>query len=147
MAEAELKRRETEVNRLLKSLSKRQPKEASAAVPVAQAAPAAPAAPVASSSAPKKDLYVKRLLQNVHSMIQSDIDKRDELAALQMEEMNQKEERRQGRRALRRKYLEAQSVLNDPTEERNAFRARILSVSLFPNVFNQETIMTSLGPS
>jgi len=80
-------------------------------------------------------------------MIQSDIDKRDELAALQMAEMNQKEERRQGRKALRRKFVEAQSVLNDPTEERNAFRARILSVSLFPNVFNQETIMTSLGPS
>lgn len=34
-----------------------------------------------------------------------------------------------------------------PTEERQAYREKILSFSLFPNIYNQKAIMTSLGSS
>jgi len=88
----------------------------------------------------KANLATKNIVTDLHRMTQDKIDE-------EAEAKEQREARRQGRKALRAKFVEAQGVLNDPTEEREAFRARILSVSLFPNVFNQETIMTSLGPS
>jgi hypothetical protein len=64
------------------------------------------------------------------------------------EEMGSKKgSKAEGRKKMKEEFDRGKMKFNDPTEERNAFRARILSVSLFPNVFNQETIMTSLGPS
>ena len=54
---------------------------------------------------------------------------------------------KEGKKKLSEEFKRGKEVLSNPTEEREAFRARILACSLFPNVFNKETIMTSLGPS
>lgn len=55
--------------------------------------------------------------------------------------------KREGKKKLQEEFKRGKEVFTDPTEEREAFRARLLACSLFPNVFNKETIMTSLGPS
>ena len=55
--------------------------------------------------------------------------------------------KKEGKKKLREEFKRGKEVFTDPTEEREAFRARLLACSLFPNVFNKETIMTSLGPS
>jgi hypothetical protein len=53
-----------------------------------------------------------------------------------------------GKRLMRQEYkIGKEGPKYVPTEDRQAFRERILSFSLFPNIFNQKTIMTSLGAS
>jgi len=57
-------------------------------------------------------------------------------------------DKNRGKRLMRQEYkIGKAGPKYVPTEDRQAFRERILSFSLFPNIFNQKTIMTSLGAS
>ena len=63
-------------------------------------------------------------------------------------EREPKSDKSRGKRLMRQEYKIGQSDPKCcPTEERQAFRERILSFSLFPNLYNRNTIMTSLGAS
>ena len=59
-----------------------------------------------------------------------------------------REARSEGRRKLKEVYDRAQRGSKEvPTMERHAYRALILSISLFPNLHNHEQIMTHRGAS
>ena len=61
---------------------------------------------------------------------------------------DKREARSEGRRKLKEVYDRAQRGAKEvPTMERHAYRALILSLSLFPNLHNQEQIMTHRGAS
>lgn len=86
-------------------------------------------------------------------------DKRDEANLLKAEmnaeyKVGKADERmnRQGGKTRGRKYLKAEFKRGKqehpaPVEDRAAYRAHILAHSLFPNVFNRETVMKYEGAS
>ena len=72
-----------------------------------------------------------------------------EMAAEYLESQSKRAQptKKKGKQALRHTFKEAQVEHPAPVENAMEFRRKILSVSLFPNLFNRETVMSHSGAS
>jgi len=61
------------------------------------------------------------------------------------EKLKQKDAKKQAKKKLKEEYNKIDYV--PYTDERDNYRRYILSLSLFPNLYNRDQIMTSLGSS
>ena len=59
----------------------------------------------------------------------------------------ERESKAQSRRILKNEYARGQMDRTAYVDEREAYRQHILSYSLFPNLYNQQMVMTQLGAS
>lgn len=71
----------------------------------------------------------------------------EEAMSMKKDAMLANPDKKRGKQIMKAKFKASKEVYPIYADERHKFRAQILSMSLFPNVFNHEMVHTNLGAS